>query len=133
MSTAKAWIVAAGLFVALAGAASAQDVDPGSRRQELKRAPLTGTNMEVVISVIEYKPGETLERHIHHGEEAFYVLQPATLQTPDGKELKFPAGAAAINARDVPHGGVKVTGEAPFKYIAVHVVDKGAPLYDTPK
>jgi quercetin dioxygenase-like cupin family protein len=132
MSTAKAWILAAGLFVALAGAASAQSVDPGSRRQ-LKRAPLTGTNMEVVISVIEYKPGETLERHIHHGEEAFYVLQPVTLQTPDAKELKFPAGAAAINARDVPHGGAKIVGDAPFKYIAVHIVDKGAPLYDAPK
>ena len=133
MSTAKAWILAAGLFLALAGAASAQSVDPGSRRQELKRAPLTGTNMEVVISVIEYKPGETLDRHIHHGEEAFYVLQAATLQTPDGKELKLPAGAAAINARDVPHGGAKIVGDAPFKYIAVHIVDKSAPLYDAPK
>ncbi len=132
MIRAKAWIVAAGLMAVAVGAAWADDVDPGSRRQELKRAPLTGTNMEVVISVVEYKPGETLERHIHHGEEAFYVLQPVTVQTPDGKEIKFPAGAAAINARDVAHGGVKIVGDAPFKYLAVHIVDKDKPLYDTP-
>ncbi|HZP79722.1 MAG TPA: cupin domain-containing protein [Pseudolabrys sp.] len=133
MRTAKAWILAAGLTLAFVSAASAQSVDPGSRRQELKRAPLTGTNMEVVISAVEYKPGETLDRHIHHGEEAFYVLAPATVQTPDGKEIKFVPGFAAINARDVPHGGVKIVGDAPFKYIAVHIVDKGAPLYDAPK
>jgi quercetin dioxygenase-like cupin family protein len=133
MNIVKTWILAAGLSVALAGAASAQNVDPGSHRQELKRAPLTGTNMEVVISVIEYKPGETLDRHIHHGEEAFYVLQPVTLQTPDGKEIKFSPGTAAINPRDVAHGGVKIVGDAPFKYVAVHIVDKGAPLYDAPK
>ncbi len=132
MSKTKAWIVAAGLLAAMVGAAWADDVDPGSRRQELKRAPLSGTNMEVVISVVEYKVGETLARHIHHGEEAFYVLQPVTVQTPDGKEIKFPAGAAAINARDIPHGGVKIVGDTSFKYLAVHVVDQGKPPYDAP-
>jgi hypothetical protein len=50
-------------------------------RQELKRADLTGTNMEVIISVIENQPGETIARHIHHGAEVFYVLQGATLET----------------------------------------------------
>ena len=43
--------------------------------------------MEVIISVIENQPGETIERHIHHGEEAFYVLQGATLETADGKQI----------------------------------------------
>jgi hypothetical protein len=40
--------------------------------------------------------------------------------------------AAGINHRDVPHAGLKVVGDTPFKYLAVHVVDKGAPLYDAP-
>jgi quercetin dioxygenase-like cupin family protein len=37
--------------------------------------------MEVIISVIENQPGETIARHIHHGAEVFYVLQGATLET----------------------------------------------------
>ncbi|MGC2054321.1 MAG: cupin domain-containing protein, partial [Pseudolabrys sp.] len=49
--------------------------------------------MEVIISVIENQPGETIARHIHHGEEAFYVLQGATLETADGKQITLPAGA----------------------------------------
>ena len=87
-----------GIFaIAFAGLTHAQDsLDPKSR-QELKRADLTGTNMEVIISVIENQPGETIERHIHHGEEAFYVLQGATLETADGKQITLPAGASAIN------------------------------------
>ncbi|MGC2217982.1 MAG: cupin domain-containing protein [Pseudolabrys sp.] len=39
--------------------------------------------MEVIISVIENQPGETIARHIHHGEEVFYVLQGATLETAE--------------------------------------------------
>src|SRR5262245_33932440 len=73
--------------------------------------------MEVIISVIENQPGETIERHIHHGEEAFYILQGATLETADGKLITLPAGASAINRRDVPHAGLKVLGNTPFKYL----------------
>jgi quercetin dioxygenase-like cupin family protein len=119
--------------VAFASLAAAQDDLNPKKRQELKREDLTGTNMEVIVSVIEYAPGETLVRHIHHGEEAFYVLQGATFETADGKQITLPTGAAAINHRDVPHTGFKVIGDTPFKYLAVHVVDKGAPLYDAPK
>ena len=129
----KTWVavgIAALAFASLAGAQG--DLNP-KNRQELKREGVAGTNMEVIISVIEAQPGETLARHIHHGEEAFYVLQGATFETPDGKQITLPTGAAAINHRDVPHAGLKVTGNTPFKYLAVHIVDKGAPLYDAPK
>jgi quercetin dioxygenase-like cupin family protein len=112
-------------------AVAQNDLNP-KNRQELKREDVPGTNMEVVISVVEAQPGELLARHIHHGEEAFYVLQGATAKTPDGKQIKFATGAAGINHRDVPHAGVKIVGDTPFKYLAVHVVDKGAPLYDAP-
>jgi quercetin dioxygenase-like cupin family protein len=125
------WIVAAISAVAFASLVRAQDLNP-KNQQELKRADLTGTNMEVIISVIENQPGETIPRHIHHGEEAFYVLQGAMVETSDGKQINLPAGPAAINRRDVPHAGIKILGNTPFKYIAVHIVDKGAPLYDAP-
>ena len=74
MIIARTWIVAAMSAVAFASLAQAQDLNP-KNRQELKRADLTGTNMEVIISVVENQPGETIPSHIHHGEEAFYVLQ----------------------------------------------------------
>jgi quercetin dioxygenase-like cupin family protein len=121
--------VAAVAFVSLAVAQS--DLNP-KNRQELKREDVAGTNMEVIISVVEAQPGELIARHIHHGEETFYVLQGATFETPDGKQIKLATGAAGINHRDVPHAGLKVVGDTPFKYLAVHVVDKGAPLYDAP-
>jgi quercetin dioxygenase-like cupin family protein len=133
MISLRTWIgvgVAAIAFVSLAVAQN--DLNP-KNRQELKREDVPGTNMEIIISVVENQPGDTISRHIHHGEEAFYVLQGATLETSDGKQIKLPTGAAAINHRDVPHAGLKVVGDTPFKYLAVHVVDKGAPLYDAPK
>jgi quercetin dioxygenase-like cupin family protein len=111
---------------------TAHSQEPQSRK-ELKRAELTGTNMEVVESVIEVKPGEALVLHIHHGEEAFYVLDGATIELPDGKQVPFPAGTAGINRRDVPHGALKVVGDKTLRYLTVHVVDKGMPLYDSPK
>ncbi|HTE78683.1 MAG TPA: cupin domain-containing protein [Xanthobacteraceae bacterium] len=133
MISLRTWIgvgVAAIAFVSLAVAQG--DLNP-KNRQELKREDVPGTNMEIIISVVENQPGDTISRHIHHGEEAFYVLQGATLETSDGKQIKLPTGAAAVNHRDVPHAGLKVVGDTPFKYLAVHVVDKGAPLYDAPK
>jgi quercetin dioxygenase-like cupin family protein len=123
-------IVIAILWTAsLIGASYAQDAG----RTELKRADLTGTNMEIVISVVEYKPGDIGTRHIHHGEEAFYILQGATLELPDGRQTTAVEGNANINARDMPHGAFKVVGDKSFKLLTVHVVDKGQPLYDTPK
>jgi quercetin dioxygenase-like cupin family protein len=133
MTTFRTWITVGVAVVAFASLAIAQsDLNP-KNRQVLKQEDMAGTNMEVIISVVETQPGETISRHIHHGEEAFYVLQGATLETSEGKQIKLAAGTAAINHRDVPHGGLKVVGDTPFKYLAVHIVDKGAPLYDAPK
>jgi len=124
------WIAVAGFASALTFAAQAQD---SGARKELKRADLSGTNMEIVISISELKPGEALARHIHHGEEALYVIDGATAELPDGKQIQFTPGAAAVNVRDVAHAGFKVVGDKTLKFVTVHVVDKGAPLYDTPK
>ena len=124
------WIAAIVATGALICAAHAQD--PAGRK-ELKRSDLTGTNMEVVVSISETKPGETLARHIHHGEEAFYVLEGATAELPDGKQISLATGGSAINVREVTHGGFKIVGDKTLKLLTVHVVDKGKPLYDNPK
>jgi quercetin dioxygenase-like cupin family protein len=97
-------------------------------RTVLKTADLTGTNMEIIIAVLEVPPGASIARHTHPGEEAVYVLEGATLQTPDGKEVARPAGQAGVNVRDVPHGGYKVVGDKPLKLLTVHIVDKGKPM-----
>jgi quercetin dioxygenase-like cupin family protein len=131
MIAAGKWIVAVVAAVALIGLAQAQQDSP--QRQELKRTDLGGnTNMEVVLSVAEYKPGDFLPRHIHHGVEAAYVIQGATAETPDGKKIQLPTGAGVMNLRDVPHAGFKIVGDTSLKIVTVHIVDKGAPLYDAP-
>jgi quercetin dioxygenase-like cupin family protein len=114
---------------ALVFSAHAQE---STSRRELTRSPLTGTNMEVIVSISETKPGESIPRHIHHGEEVFYVLEGATAELPDGKKLFFEPGVTAINARDVPHSGFKVIGDKTLKLLVVHVVDRYRPLYDSP-
>jgi quercetin dioxygenase-like cupin family protein len=129
MLAATKWIAAAVAVTAFACLAQAQD-SPG--RKEIKRTDLTGTKMEVILSTGEYKPGESVIRHIHHGEEAFYVLEGATVETPDGKQIELKTGSGSINLRDVPHGGFKVVGDKTLKLVTVHIVDKGAPLYDAP-
>jgi mannose-6-phosphate isomerase-like protein (cupin superfamily) len=117
------------LAMVLASAANAQD---SPFRKELKRADLTGTNMEVITSISEIKPGESSTLHVHHGEESYYFLEGGTIETPDGKQMPVPSGALGVNVRDVPHGAFKVVGDKAIKLLTVHIVDKGKPLYDKP-
>jgi quercetin dioxygenase-like cupin family protein len=132
MGTVAKWIVGVVVTVACVGFACAQDLE-SKNRKELKRTDLGGTtNMEVVLSVTEFQPGEFVPRHIHHGVEAFYVVQGATVETPDGKKIELATGTGSTNLRDVPHAGFKVVGNTPFKVVTVHIVDKGKPLYDAP-
>jgi quercetin dioxygenase-like cupin family protein len=113
-----------GAFVVLCGASQAQD----TKRTELKKGDLTGTNMEIIVGLVEIAPGATVPLHTHPGEEAFYVIEGGTAETPDGKQIELAPGVADINARDVPHGGVKISGSKPIKLLTVHIVDKGKPM-----
>jgi quercetin dioxygenase-like cupin family protein len=113
----------------LIGAAHAQ----GITRDELKRADLTGKDMDVIVTVVTVPPGENLPRHIHPGEEVVYVLDGATLELPDGSQRQFPTGAATINIRNVPHAGFKVAGDKALKMLTVHIVDKGKPVTEVVK
>ena len=117
-------VVAAFFVVSIASTALADE----PKRTVLKRADLTGTNMEIIVSTLEIPPGNTIAKHTHPGEEAVYVLEGATLQFPDGREVSRPAGEAGVNVRDVPHAGYKVVGDKPLKLLTVHIVDKGKPM-----
>lgn len=118
-------LVVAALFVVFTLSSALAD-EP--KRTVLKRADLTGTNMEIIVSVLEVPPGVNIAKHTHPGEEAVYVLEGATLQFPDGREASRPAGEAGVNVRDVPHAGYKVVGDKPLKLLTVHIVDKGKPM-----
>jgi quercetin dioxygenase-like cupin family protein len=132
MPAAAKWIVAAVAAAAAVSFASLVHAQDSPSRKELKRADLGGTTMEVILSTAEYQPGAMIPRHIHHGEEAFYVLEGATVETPDGKQITLQSGSGGINLRNVAHAGFKVVGDKPLKLVTVHIVDKGKPLYDEP-
>ena len=111
--------------------AAAQSVGP---RTELKRVDLSGApGMEVITSVGEYKPGDEVPLHFHHGVETGYVLQGAMVQMPGKEPSTIATGATISNLRGVRHGGYKVIGETNLKLLTVHIVDKDTPLYDTSK
>ena len=112
----------------------AQTVGDSPQRVEQKRADLSGASgMEVIASTGEYKPGDTIELHSHHGIEAVYVVQGASVQAPGKDPVMLPTGATQMNLRDIKHGGIKVVGDTSLKLFTVHVVDKGKPLYDYEK
>jgi quercetin dioxygenase-like cupin family protein len=112
----------------------AQVLTDAPQRVEQKRADLSGApGMEVIESVAEYRKGERVDLHLHHGLEAAYVVQGTMIQ-PDGKDpVMQPTGTVALNLRDVKHGGYTIVGETPLKLFTVHIVGKGAPLYDFQK
>ena len=117
------------MLVATVGAATVSYDMPA--RQELKRADLSGAaGMEVISSITEYKKGDVLPRHLHHGIETGYVLQGSMVQLPGKAPMMLETGAPILNLRDVPHGGYTIVGDQPLKLFTVHIVDKGKPLYD---
>ena len=122
-------LILASITAMLVSSAHAQDIT----RDELKRADLTGKEMDVIVTIVTVPPGGNLPRHTHPGEEAVYVLEGATLELPDGSQRQFPTGAATINSRDVPHAGFKVAGDKALKMLTVHIVDKGKHVTDVVK
>ena len=134
----SAWIrTTAGVALFGLGVATglvAQTLTDSPQRIEQKRTDLSGApGMEVIASIGEYKPGDSVELHVHHGVEASYVLQGASVQAPGKEPMALTTGATSLNLRDVRHGGFKVVGDTPLKLFTVHVVDKGKPLYDYSK
>jgi quercetin dioxygenase-like cupin family protein len=122
----------AGVFAAgLATGLLAQVRTDLPQRVEQKRTDLSGApGMEVIASTNEIKPGESIERHFHHGVEMSYVIQGAKVQVPGKVPKELATGTTLMNLRDVQHAGFQVVGDASLKLFTVHVVDKGQPLYE---
>ena len=119
------------LTILFAAPVLAQD---SANRKELRRVDLSGApGMEVVLSIGEYKPGDAIPLHFHHGIEAGYVLEGGMVEVPGKPPIAIPTGAPIMNLRDAPHAGWTVVGDKTLKLLTVHIVDKGKPLYDTVK
>lgn len=117
--------------VGLGSGFAAEGGGDSPQRVEQKRTDLTGApGMEVIASIAEYKPGESVAFHVHHGVEAAYVIQGASVQLPGKEPTKLVTGSTLMNLRDVKHGGFTVVGDTSLKLFTVHIVDKGKPLYD---
>jgi quercetin dioxygenase-like cupin family protein len=120
-------IVLSALAVTVSAATGSSDLP---ERVELKRADLSGApDMEVITSVSEFKKGESIPRHFHHGIETGYVLQGTMVQLPGKEPTMMETGTPILNLRDVPHAGFRVVGDVPLKLLTVHVVDKNKALY----
>jgi quercetin dioxygenase-like cupin family protein len=124
-------------FVTLAGCTAAvmlcmagASTDSPSRK-ELKRTDLSGApQMEVISSISEFRAGEGLERHFHHGIETAYVIEGTMVQFPGKPATMMETGTVVTNLRDVPHAGFKVVGPRPLRLFSVHIVDRDKPLYE---
>src|SRR5437763_17053460 len=107
--------LSAGILLFALGVATgltAQTLTDSPQRVEQKRTDLTGApNMEVIASIIELKPGESSNLHVHHGVEAFHVLQGSMVQAPGQEPSMLPTGLTSMNLRDVKHGAFKVVGD----------------------
>src|SRR5260370_7782684 len=94
--------------VVMAVVAHAQD---SPQRKELRQVDLSGAaGMEVISSISEFKPGDELPRHLHHGVEVGYVVQGAMVQNPGQPPAMLATGAPILNLRHVLHGGFKMFG-----------------------
>ena len=124
--------IGAGLFgLGVVTGLMAQMNTDSPQRVELKRADLSGApGMEVIASTAEYKKGDFIGLHVHHGVEAAYVLQGGAVQVAGKDPIQLATGATLMNLRDVKHAGFTVVSDTPLKLFTVHIVDKGKPLYD---
>ena len=126
MKTPARYVLAFALAAASCGGAWSQE---STNRTELRRAELAQhPDMELVMSMVEYKSGELLPRHFHHGLEAVYVVQGTLVQAGDKPPVELKTGAALLNLTAVPHGGLRIVGDQSLKMFTVHVVEKGKPL-----
>jgi len=128
-----AGVLAGGLAVQVSLAQEEVHHPSGMNHTILKRVDLPGTNMEILLGVLEVQPGATIPRHFHYGEEVAYVLDGTMIQLPDKEPQLLATGTSVHNAREVVHGGQKVVGDKPLKILTTHIVEKGKPLYAEPK
>lgn len=112
----------------------AQAANEGRSRFETNRASIPeAPNIEVIVSTAEFKPGEFMKWHYHHGVEVIYVIQGAKVQLSEKANTIFKTGTTLMIPKGVRHEGFKVIGDTSLKLFLVHIVENGKPLFDQEK
>src|SRR5215475_7632577 len=98
----------------------------------IKRTPLQKAEFPdgyvTVTGIAEVPPGGSAGRHTHPGIEIGYVLDGEAELIVEGQpDRHVKAGDSWEIAPGVAHDA-KVSGDKPFKLLAVYVVDKSKPL-----
>ncbi len=80
---------------------------------------------EISSVLVEIEPGGESGRHKHPVSPHIYVIQGAvTIEFDDGKQKRFPAGKAFLEAVDTWHNA-KNLGDTPVKMLVVFFGEKG--------
>ncbi|MGY3581770.1 putative cupin superfamily protein [Bradyrhizobium sp. USDA 4341] len=95
-----------------------------TKKTELARGDLGVADMGMVVSLVEVPPGASGLLRNHPGEEAYYVVEGASAERPDGTPFTFEPRTAKFNVRDAPRGAFKNTGDKALKLLTVHLIQK---------
>ncbi len=91
------------------------DIPPGSKDQT------------VIITTRDFKPGETVGAHTHHGVEMTQVVQGSFEIFIQGRTPKvIKAGESFLVPRGIPHDGRPAAGSGPVHVAVTLVLDKGS-------
>lgn len=89
----------------------------------LQEEPLTDApDMSVRITRVTLKPGGTIERHAHAGDEHLVVLTGGKLKMGDGQEMTLADGTALFHSAGDGHGPFSNLGTADIIWLTTHVV-----------
>jgi quercetin dioxygenase-like cupin family protein len=120
----KKTLLALSIVLACTGAVAQQG---GIKRTPLQKAEFPDGYL-TVTGIAEVPPGGSAGRHTHPGIEIGYVLDGEAELIVEGQpDRHVKAGDSWEIAPGVPHDA-KVSGDKPFKLLAVYVVDKSRPL-----
>lgn len=116
----------AALVLIAAGALFAQT--PAFQRTILTRHDISVPGREAVVTRVVIRPGASVGRHTHPGEEISYFLEGEGEVLIEGQPpRKVKAGDSIVIPAGAKHDA-RNTGTVPLKLIAVYIVEKGKPL-----
>ncbi len=97
------------------------------KRTILQRADVPGTNLGLIIAVVDIAPGAKAGRHTHPGMTMAFVVDGDYWLRVDGKpEQVLHAGESSSNPDRAIHDEGAL--DKPLRLHAVYVVEKGNPL-----
>jgi quercetin dioxygenase-like cupin family protein len=132
----KRWVLAgiATTTLVLAGAGLVLAQPPEIKSKLLQHESVSDApGKEAYMLYVEFAPGATTGRHIHHGDEYATVVDGELQVNVEGQAPRLvKAGEAYHNAANVVHE-TKNVGSVPAHLITTFVVEKDKPLSDPVK